>query len=102
MAELIHIAVAYAEPDRQMLLELTVPVGLNLREAVLHSGIAQHFPTLDMQQVALGIWGRQIAQPEHYQLQGGERIELYRPLIADPKEVRKQRAAKAKLAREAR
>ena len=80
----IAIEVVYALAERQKLLRLSVPVGTTVREAALRSGMQQFFPELDLQQAPLGIFGE------------GERVEIYRPLIADPKEVRKQRAAKAK------
>ena len=54
------------------------------------------FPELDLSQAPLGIFGKAVGKPEERVLEEGERVEIYRPLIADPKEVRKQRAAKAK------
>jgi len=95
----IAIEVVYALPERQTLLRLSVPAGMRVREAVLISGIAEQFPGLDVQRCPLGIFGKVVAKPEEQVLQDGERVEIYRPLIADPKEVRKQRAARAKAAR---
>ncbi|GGH89282.1 UPF0125 protein [Pseudomonas fluvialis] len=88
------VEVVYALPDKQRLLRLNLPAGTNMREAVLRSGIQQHFPGLDVQQAPLGIFGKAVAKPEERVLEEGERVEIYRPLLADPKEVRKQRAAK--------
>ncbi|MGP0173875.1 RnfH family protein [Pseudomonas sp. NCHU5208] len=92
----IAIEVVYALPDRQRLLRLSVPAGTTVREAALRSGMQQYFPELDLQQAPLGIFGKAVAKPEERVLEEGERVEIYRPLIADPKEVRKQRAARAK------
>ena len=91
---MIMVEVVYALPDKQRLLRLNLPAGTNMREAVLRSGIQQHFPGLDVQQAPLGIFGKAVARPEERVLEEGERVEIYRPLLADPKEVRKQRAAK--------
>ena len=91
---MIMVEVVYALPDKQRLLRLNLPAGTNMREAVLRSGIQQHFPGLDVQQAPLGIFGKAVAKPEERVLEEGERVEIYRPLLADPKEVRKQRAAK--------
>ena len=78
-----------------------MPAGTSAREAVLLSGIAEAFPGLDVQGCPLGIFGKLLARPERV-LEAGERVEIYRPLIADPKEVRKQRAARARSERERR
>ena len=91
----IAIEVVFALPERQRLVRLSVPAGTSLREAVGRSGIAADFPGLDLSACPLGIFGRVVVDPEGYALQAGDRIELYRPLLADPKEVRKQRAARA-------
>lgn len=91
---MIMVEVVYALPDKQRLLRLKLPAGTNMREAVLRSGIQEHFPGLDVQQAPLGIFGKAVAKPEERVLEEGERVEIYRPLLADPKEVRKQRAAK--------
>ncbi|MCY1554802.1 Protein RnfH [compost metagenome] len=61
--------------------------------------MAAHFPGLDLTASPLGIFGKAVAKPEERVLEDGERVEIYRPLIADPKEVRKQRAARAAQAR---
>lgn len=91
----IAIEVVYALSGKQKLLRQTVPTGTTLREAALRSGMDAFFPGLDLANAPLGIFGKAVAKPEERALQEGERVEIYRPLIADPKEVRKQRAAKA-------
>lgn len=92
----IAIEVVHARADRQTLLRLCVPLGTTLREAALRSGMQRHFPDLDLQASPLGIFGKVVARPEERVLEEGERVEIYRPLIADPKEVRKLRAARAR------
>ena len=91
----IAVEVVYALAEKQKLVRLTVPSGTNLRQAALLSGLDAHFPGLDLHGAPLGIFGKAVAKPEERILEEGERVEIYRPLIADPKEVRKQRAAKA-------
>ena len=100
MAEsLIEIEVVYAAVDRQLLLSLAVAPGTSLRAAVLASGIATQFPELDIDSCPLGIFGKVVADAATRSVQFGDRIEIYRPLLADPKEVRRLRAAKAAEAR---
>lgn len=91
----IEIEVVYAAVDRQVLRALSVPEGTTVREAVLKSGIGEEFPELDLSECALGIFGKVVADPQVRLIQAGDRIEIYRPLLADPKEVRRLRAAKA-------
>ncbi|PZW96405.1 hypothetical protein DFS28_106308 [Pseudomonas sp. 478] len=66
-----------------------------MRAALLASGIGEAFSELDLASCPVGIFGKVIADPDKYPVQAGDRIEIYRPLLADPKEVRRLRAAKA-------
>ncbi|MCO7625231.1 RnfH family protein [Pseudomonas fluorescens] len=91
----IEIEVVYAAVDRQVLRALSVPEWTTVREAVLKSGIGEEFPELDLSECPLGIFGKVVADPQVRLIQAGDRIEIYRPLLADPKEVRRLRAAKA-------
>ncbi len=91
----IAVEVVYALADRQRLLRLTVPEGTSVRDAALRSGMDSFFPGLDLATAPLGVFGKAVPRPDERLLEDGERVEIYRPLIADPKEVRKQRAAKA-------
>lgn len=91
----IAIEVVYALADKQKLLRLSVPSGTTVREAALRSGLDVEFPGLDLADSPLGIFGKAVAKPEERVLQEGDRVEIYRPLVADPKVVRKQRAARA-------
>lgn len=91
----IEIEVVYASVDRQILRTLSVPEGTTVRETVLKSGIGDEFPELDLNECPLGIFGKVVADSQVRLIQAGDRIEIYRPLLADPKEVRRLRAAKA-------
>lgn len=86
------IEVAYATPEKQIILEYEIDAGTAPRDAIRLSGIAEHFPEIDLEHCDLGVFGKTIAAD--YQLSDGDRIEIYRPLIADPKEIRRQRAAR--------
>ncbi|TGG92051.1 RnfH family protein [Natronospirillum operosum] len=94
MAEL-HIEVACATPEKQRIIALTVAAGTTLREAVARSHIGEEFPELDVANAPLGIFGRKVPQPEQTPVEEGQRIEIYRPLLIDPKQARVNRAAKA-------
>ncbi|WP_456023218.1 RnfH family protein [Pseudomonas protegens] len=91
----IEIEVVYAAVDRQVLRSMSVSPGMTVRAAVLASGIASEFPELNLAECPLGIFGKVVADPDARVIEAGERIEIYRPLLADPKEVRRLRAAKA-------
>lgn len=85
----ISVEVAYAAaPDRQRLIELDVPAGAKAIDAIRLSGLLEEFPGLDTTHI--GIFGEHI---EHDRpLEAGDRVEIYRPLISDPKEVRRELA----------
>ncbi len=92
--EKISVEVAYALPEKQQIVQLQVAPGTTALQAVRDSGIAATFEMIDVDNDPMGIFGKAI-KPKEYVLQPGDRVEIYRPLIADPKEVRKARAAKA-------
>ena len=103
MAEqLIDIEVAYAAVDDQAVIALKVPAGTTAGQAIEMSGIAERFPTVDFSQCPAGIFSSLLQSPAEHAVHAGDRIELYRPLLADPKEVRRLRAAKAAEARKVR
>ena len=87
----LRIEVVHATPQRQVLLTVAVPEGCTVAQAIERSGIRAHFPDLAVDADAVGIFGRKVP-PDHV-LQEGDRVEIYRPLQADPKESRRQRAA---------
>lgn len=89
----LRVEVVHATPQRQVLLAVTVPRGCTVAQAIERSGIRTHFPGLAVDPDAVGIFGRKVP-PDHV-LQEGDRVEIYRPLLADPKEVRRQRAARS-------
>jgi putative ubiquitin-RnfH superfamily antitoxin RatB of RatAB toxin-antitoxin module len=97
---MVDIEVVYAAEDRQVLRVVTVPSGTSVRAAVQLSGIAAQFPGVDLADCPLGIFGKVIADADLRAVAAGDRIEIYRPLLADPKEVRRLRAAKAALAKQ--
>ncbi len=90
MAETIRVEVIYALAERQQLVALDVPPGTTAEQAVERSGLRQRFPAMVVDPAALGIFSRKV--PADTVLQEGDRVEIYRPLVADPKEVRRQRA----------
>ncbi|PIE40684.1 MAG: RnfH family protein [Gammaproteobacteria bacterium] len=100
MSGSIRVEVAYALPDHQEIIALDVPVGTSMYEAAKQSGITEKFKGLDLEGAAMGIFGKTERKPKDRELQDGDRVEIYRSLIADPKEVRKRRAEEAKKRRE--
>jgi putative ubiquitin-RnfH superfamily antitoxin RatB of RatAB toxin-antitoxin module len=92
---MIEVEVVYAAVDRQVLMPVAVPAGTTVRGALLQSGIGQVFAELDLAECPVGIFGKVIVDAGTRAVQSGDRIEIYRPLLADPKEVRRLRAAKA-------
>ena len=91
---MIHVEVAYALEDKQTIMTLDVPEGTTALEAAKQSGITNKFDDIDLDNAKLGIFAKVVAPTQV--LRAGDRVEIYRPLIADPKEVRKARAARAK------
>lgn len=90
----IQVEIAYALPQVQMLVPLTVPEGTTLEEAVKLSGILEKFPDIDLPNSKVGIWNK--VSELTAVLREKDRVEIYRPLIADPKEVRRKRAEEGK------
>lgn len=84
------IEVAYALPTKQLILELEVEPGTTAIEAVRQSGIASHFSGLDIEASKLGIFGKAVAA--NTVVHAHDRVEIYRPLQADPKLARRNRA----------
>lgn len=94
MTDRLQLEVAYARPERQLIVKLSLPAGSTAREAVLQSGIVSEFPDIDLTQLKLGVFGK--AVPAEHVLRDRDRVEIYRPLQADPKEVRRRRAEAGK------
>lgn len=97
----IQVEVAYAKPHEQKIVSVQVDEGTSLFEVAKQSGIQTFFPEIDFEQAKLGLFGKAVLKPAEQSVKEGDRVEIYRPLIADPKEVRRQRAEKAKQKKEA-
>jgi len=95
MNDKIDIEVVYALPAKQTLLKQQVAAGTTVLEAVRASGILEKHPEIDIAATKLGIFGK-LVKPDTV-LREKDRIEIYRPLIADPKEVRRKRAEEGKV-----
>ena len=87
---MLEIEIVYGLAERQVLKSMVVAEGTTVREAALQSGLEVEFPELDLQQAPLGIFGK--AVKDETVLGDGDRIEVYRPLLIDPKEARRKRA----------
>ncbi len=90
--ELISIEVVYALPQQQKLLEVRVPAGAKAREIVLASGLDEHFPQLDLRHAPIGVFGSIVR--DDYPVRPGDRIEIYRPLVNEPRAARRAAAAR--------
>ncbi|MEN8131655.1 MAG: RnfH family protein [Pseudomonadota bacterium] len=89
--EQITIEVCYARVDRQLILELHLKPGATLKQAIESSDILERFPEIDLERNKVGIFGK--LKKLDQILEDRDRVEIYRALIADPKEVRRKRAA---------
>ena len=96
---MIAVEVSYALPEKQQIVALEVAEGCTVFAAAQQAGLERQFADLDLATAKMGIFGKVVAKPKEQVLKAGERVEIYRPLIADPKEVRKERAAKIKAAK---
>lgn len=92
----IAVEVAFATPEKQLIVTLDVPAGTTVSEAVRQSGIEREFPDQNIATAPVGIFGRKIAEPQSTLLSAGDRVEIYRPLLIDPKQARLNRAAQAR------
>ena len=94
-AETMPVEVVYALADRQVIVALDVPVDAGIADVIAQSGLLEQFPEIDLGKNKVGVFGKLGKLTET--LYAGDRVEIYRPLIADPKEVRKKRAAQGKV-----
>jgi putative ubiquitin-RnfH superfamily antitoxin RatB of RatAB toxin-antitoxin module len=92
--ETFEVEVAYAKPEVQVLLSVEAEEGMTVRQVIERSGVVEQFPEIDMEKGKFGIFGKLTKLDTA--VRAKDRIEIYRPLIADPKAVRKQRAAEGK------
>jgi len=95
MSEMINVEVVYALPHEQALVRLKLPQGATVAEAVRASGITEKHPEIDLARNKMGIFGK-LTKADAV-LRDRDRVEIYRPLIADPKEVRRKRAEEGKV-----
>ncbi len=91
---MIQVEVAFALPTKQSIVEVMLKEGATIEDAIAASKITDLYPDSDIEHAKVGIWSRTAKRSDT--LKDGDRVEIYRPLIADPKEVRKRRAEKAK------
>ena len=90
----IKVEVAFARPDDQLILEVDVPAEATVEDIIKLSGILEKFPEIDLAVNKVGVFGKLTKLGNT--LRQGDRVEIYRKLIADPKEVRRKRAADGK------
>jgi putative ubiquitin-RnfH superfamily antitoxin RatB of RatAB toxin-antitoxin module len=86
----VRVEVVYATSAEQAVLEVQLPAGATVGDAVHTSGILARFPEIDLAHAAIGIFGERATLDEP--IEEGDRVEIYRPLFADPKEARRRRA----------
>jgi putative ubiquitin-RnfH superfamily antitoxin RatB of RatAB toxin-antitoxin module len=99
MAELVQVSVCYAAAQRQFLQPMQVEQGTTIGQAIERSGVLAEFPEIDLGTQPVGIYAKK--KPLDTVLRERDRIEIYRPLVADPKDSRRKRAAKKDAARQA-
>ena len=90
----INVEVAYAKSNQQVILDVLVNKGTTLEQAIELSGILTTYPEIDLSKNKVGLFGK--LGKKTAELKAGDRVEIYRPLIADPKEVRRKREADGK------
>ncbi|RYY77001.1 MAG: RnfH family protein [Gammaproteobacteria bacterium] len=94
--DLITVEVAYALPHKQKIISLLVEPGTTALQAVERSGIVKYFPEINIPTAKLGIFGESLgSKSASHVLHAGDRVEIYRPLLVDPKDARRKRAAKS-------
>ncbi|EGQ7706467.1 RnfH family protein [Vibrio cholerae] len=95
-SEMIHVEVVYALPHEQRVLKLVVEQSATVEAIIRTSGILQMYPEIDLTVNKVGIFSRNVKLDA--KVRDKDRIEIYRPLLADPKEIRRKRADQAKAA----
>ncbi len=96
-ATTINVEVVYALPGQQPLLQVQLAEGATAEDAIRQSGVLDAFPDIDLAKNKIGIFSKLVKLDEV--LRDKDRVEIYRPLIADPKEVRRKRAEEGKVTR---
>jgi uncharacterized protein len=95
MKEAITVEVVFAQPDKQLMIAVKLPPGASVLQAIEASGILDQFPAIDLTKNKVGIFGK-LARLDAV-LRDKDRVEIYRSLVADPKEARRKRALKLKI-----
>ena len=90
----VQVEVVYALPDHQISVALEVDQDATVRDCVIASGILRVHPEIDLDTAGVGVWSQRVAMD--CVVRNGDRVEIYRPLIADPKVIRRQRARSGK------
>lgn len=90
--QIMEIEIAYARPEQQRIVRLQVPVGSSVRQVLLQSGLGDEFAEIDIQHCPIGVFGREIT--DDYVIRAGDRIEIYRPLEREPRDARRELAAR--------
>ncbi|MBI3574891.1 MAG: RnfH family protein [Gammaproteobacteria bacterium] len=91
---MLRIEVAWAAPHTQHVIRLRAPAGTTVEQAIRRSGLLERFPEIDLEKHGVGIFGELAGLDDP--LRDGDRVEIYRPLLADPKTTRRERARKGK------
>ncbi|MDX1500526.1 MAG: RnfH family protein [Woeseiaceae bacterium] len=94
MAGEIEVEVVFALPRQQVLVTVSLQAGSTVADAIAASGMAQRFPGQDLAAATAGVWGRPVARD--CRLRAGDRVEIYRPLVIEPREARRRRAEAGK------
>jgi putative ubiquitin-RnfH superfamily antitoxin RatB of RatAB toxin-antitoxin module len=84
----MKIQVVYATPGRQFWVHVDIPQGATLKDAVMRSDVLRQFPEIDLEQQKFGVFGK--ITPLDAPLEDGDRVEIYRALVADPKQVKQR------------
>jgi putative ubiquitin-RnfH superfamily antitoxin RatB of RatAB toxin-antitoxin module len=93
----ITVEVVYATPETQAVEVVTLAVGATVAQAIAASGLLARFPEIDLSQQAVGVFGTRVSANDC--IGDGDRVEIYRPLSADPKETRRRRARRSRATR---
>ena len=86
----MQVEIVFALPERQVLQTLELPTGSTVADAIQRSTLAQEFPEVDIEQLQAGVWGKLVERSRV--LIDGDRVELYRSLVMDPREARRLKA----------
>lgn len=95
-SDMIHVEVVYALPDEQRVFTLVVNKEMSVEEIIKQSGVLEQYPEIDLKKNKVGVFSRNVKLDAT--VRDKDRIEIYRPLLADPKEIRRKRAEQAKAA----